>query len=740
MSQPGATSPPEPPFHPFILGRFHVVAPLGSGGMARVFLAEYRGVGGFSRRVVIKQIHEQHATSERFVKMFVDEANIAARLTHPNVIQVLDLQQDGPNLYMVLEYVDGLDLNTLFNHLAGQNTRLPVMVALHVVNQVLAGLAHAHRATGTDGQPLALIHRDITPGNVLLGRQGQVKLSDFGVARAANRMTQTVVGEVKGKYSYMAPEVMQGDPYDQRSDVFGAGVVLWEALTTRPLFRGKSDFHVMEQVLRGQLYPPSAYNPDVPPELDAVVMRALERPVAARWPSARDLKRALSPFVRGVDPDVPQDMLTDLVQQFSPPLATPAAPRPSLTPAQPLPAVPPPSAAAPTPPAPPASPTPAPPAPPPAAAGPTPPLPANTPAPPIRSRSLPPMALPADATLPDVWAQESLPPTDADLSWVQAVIPGEPAFFAQVGPARKTVGPMGSTSAFHLLQNRDTTTVDRVGCTASALMPVPEAGRLLMLDHLVKPPAVSGAPALQGNLREGKAVKVLLALGAQRASGVLVLHSTQTLQAYLQEGALQYSFLPDPTHHLLSLFVHHQPNGRALLPTLLQAVLRDRLSLPRVMAKVAQLSGSRITAAVSALARERLLHALKDDNATYAFHPGVAAPYDLAPSKDVVLALVPLLVSRQGQPQDLAAYAARLLDRPLEMEPVDDRVAADLGMAREMELLRTVNGGTQPLRTVWGRLVRPGSPEEQRLLMALVTLSRCGLLNDRLPAVMVNLP
>ena len=288
---------PEQPFTPFALGRYRVLMPLGQGGMARVYLAEQRGVGGFTRRVVIKQILEQHAANDRFVRMFVDEANIAVNLQHPHIVQVLELGQENEALFMVLEWVDGVDLNTLFNLLVEKGMTMPVDLALMVTSNVLGGLIHAHAAKGPDGQPLNLIHRDITPGNVLLSRTGDVKLSDFGVARATGRMTQTVVGEVKGKYSYMAPEVMQGDAYDQRSDVWGMGVVCWESLTTRPMFRGKSDFHVMEAVLRGPLHAPSTFNPGVPKALDAVVMQALERDVSRRFESARAFRKALAPLM-----------------------------------------------------------------------------------------------------------------------------------------------------------------------------------------------------------------------------------------------------------------------------------------------------------------------------------------------------------------------------------------------------------------------------------------------------------
>jgi serine/threonine protein kinase len=812
--------PPAEEFHPFKLGRFAVLAPLGQGGMAKVYVAEYHGVGGFARRVVIKQIHEQHAANERFVKMFVDEANIASNLMHPNVVQVLDLQQDGPNLYMVLEYVDGLDLNSLFNTMVAAGQKVPVDVALLVAKEVLSGLEHAHGAAGPDGQPLNLIHRDITPGNVLLGRHGQVKLSDFGVARAVGRMTQTVVGEVKGKYSYMAPEVMQGDPYDQRSDVFGAGVVLWEALTTRPLFRGKSDFHVMEAVLRGPLYPPSTFNPDLPPGLDAVVMQGLERQMDARFQSARAFRRALQPLMARLDLDAAQERLAALVDRFGPPSNSSVSPRPSSMP--PMPAVSesgtPPSAL----PAGPNTPAPAFTAPPLVPAGPSaaekrrssgkmaavspgapepsafppPPhsdprwedalgmgspgpladaLPVPTPSagpraptsaglapvgtppafpqnPPAPAASAPP-ASPPQATAPQANAPQAnapqapipvppppaasspaLPPVAQVLNpaWTQAPAPGEPAFFCVVGPDRTMLGPISTLSLIAVMQRTDGLSTDRVGVSPQALLPLGEAGRLLMLDHLVKPPQPAVPPSMQGQLKDLGVVRLLMTLATQRASGVLMLNAAQGAMAvYTADGCLQYAYLADPTHHLLSLFVTHQPNGMALLPQIISNVLRERISLPRVMAKAANLSASRVTAAVGALCRERFIHGLQWDACAYAFHPGIASPYELLPSRESVLTVLAPAISRLLGARELSIQAQKMVDRSLDFSSVDPALVGEMGLKGEVDQLKSLLANASTLRPGMGRVAPPGSPDETRLNTALVVLAQCGMLRDR---------
>jgi|GEM_PF-1006384 len=791
--------PPAEEFHPFKLGRFAVLAPLGQGGMAKVYVAEYHGVGGFARRVVIKQIHEQHAANDRFVKMFVDEANIASNLMHPNVVQVLDLQQDGPNLYMVLEYVDGLDLNSLFNTMVAAGQKVPVDVALLVAKEVLSGLEHAHGATGPDGQPLNLIHRDITPGNVLLGRHGQVKLSDFGVARAVGRMTQTVVGEVKGKYSYMAPEVMQGDPYDQRSDVFGAGVVLWEALTTRPLFRGKSDFHVMEAVLRGPLYPPSTFNPDLPPGLDAVVMQGLERQMDARFQSARAFRRALQPLMARLDLDAAQERLAALVDRFGPPSNSSVTPRPSSMPALSESGTPPPAlpagpntptpavtapplvpsgpsavekrrssgkmaAVASAPPEPPAFPAPphsdprwedalgmgspgpladALPIPTPsegpraATAGmmPVGPPPAFPQSPPAPTAPPPPAPAPPAAALPPpVTSSPALPPVAPPVNpaWTQPPAPGEPSFYVVVGPDRANLGPISTLSIIAVMQRTDGLSTDRVGVSPQALLPLGEAGRLLMLDHLVKPPQPAVPPSMQGQLKDLGVVRLLMTLATQRASGVLMLNAAQGAMAvYTADGCLQYAYLADPTHHLLSLFVTHQPNGMALLPQIISNVLRERISLPRVMAKAANLSASRVTAAVGALCRERFIHGLQWDACAYAFHPGIASPYELLPSRESVLTVLAPAISRLLGPRELSIQAQKMVDRSLDFSSVDPALVGEMGLKGEVDQLKGLLANASTLRPGMGRVAPPGSPEETRLNTALVVLAQCGMLRDR---------
>jgi serine/threonine protein kinase len=317
MAQPpGGGQEQAAPFKPFILGRYNVLLPLGEGGMAEVYLAEQNGAAGFTRLVTIKRIKTNLGADAEFVRMFVDEARILVNIQHPNVVSVLDLQQEGPDLFMVLEYVNGGDLRHLLKALNAKGMVMPVQVAVFVAWSLMRGLVQAHEARGASGQSLDLIHRDVSPGNVLLGRNGAVKLSDFGVAKAVGRLAQTTDGAVKGSLSYMAPEMLELATCDQRADVFSAGVVLWEMLTCRRLFPGTQPTKLVEALLTKQIPPPSSVNPEVPAGLDAVVLRALARKPDARFQTARALEIALHAFIREHNPDELEGALASLVRDL----------------------------------------------------------------------------------------------------------------------------------------------------------------------------------------------------------------------------------------------------------------------------------------------------------------------------------------------------------------------------------------------------------------------------------------
>ncbi len=272
-------------------GRYVLDERLGAGGMAEVFRARLVG-DGFEKSVCIKRILPNLSGSKGFADMLRDEAAIAARLRHPNIVQTLDFGDVDGTLFIAMEMVEGTTLGHLLGWHARQHRRLAVACALHVASSICRGLHHAHTAS-VDGRPLDIVHRDVTPQNILLAREGDVKVADFGVARANERLTRTAPGVVKGKVGYMAPEQVVGGACDHRLDQFATGVVLWEMLTGRRLFREESDLLTMERITRGDVHRPSTLRPDLPPELDEVVLRALALRPAERFPDLRALDDAL---------------------------------------------------------------------------------------------------------------------------------------------------------------------------------------------------------------------------------------------------------------------------------------------------------------------------------------------------------------------------------------------------------------------------------------------------------------
>jgi eukaryotic-like serine/threonine-protein kinase len=280
------------PSRPRALARYSLFEQIAAGGMATVHLGRLVGPVGFARTVAIKKMLPQVAEDPELVSMFVDEARVAARIHHPNVVPTLDVVADGGELLIVMEYVRGESLARLLRAARDAGERMPVDIAVSIVVGVLHGLHAAHVAKGEDGEPLAIVHRDVSPHNVLVGVDGVPRVLDFGIAKAARRVQTTRKGQVKGKLAYMAPEQIQGEA-TCATDVYAASIVLWEALTGRRLFDAENDGQLLQIVLRGCTEPPSAYALDVPPALDVVVLRGLDLDPAKRFASARDMAMAL---------------------------------------------------------------------------------------------------------------------------------------------------------------------------------------------------------------------------------------------------------------------------------------------------------------------------------------------------------------------------------------------------------------------------------------------------------------
>jgi len=260
-------------------------------------LARARGMAGFERHVVIKRIHDDRAGDPTFVQAFMTEARLAAALHHHNIVQVQDIGEDGGAPYFAMEYVHGEDVRTILAHLIKRRERLPLEHVVAIVAAAAAALHHAHESSTPDGKPLAIVHRDVTPANILVSYDGNVKVVDFGIAKAAITMT-TQVGVLKGRCPYMAPEQCAAKPVDRRSDVFALGIVLWEMATMRRLFKGKTDHETMRAIVTGFVPKPSSMRPDLPPALETIIMKALEKAPERRYATAAELGNALEAFAK----------------------------------------------------------------------------------------------------------------------------------------------------------------------------------------------------------------------------------------------------------------------------------------------------------------------------------------------------------------------------------------------------------------------------------------------------------
>src|SRR5690606_8704545 len=276
---------------PYVLGER-----LGLGGMAEVFVGRRAGPHGFAKRFAIKRILPELAKDSRFVAMFIDEARICAALQHPNIVEVVDFGESQGELFMAMEYVDGLSLARLLRHVASKRERFPIPIALLIARSVLRALAYAHEATDEQGRPLGLVHRDVSPGNVLISRQGAVKLADFGIVRGVTLDRRTDPGELKGKLGYMSPEQVIGAEVDPRSDVFAVGILLAEMLIACPLFAGKDELEVPTRTHEATLSTFAQHGQHVHAELASIVRRALAREPLQRFPSAREFALALESF------------------------------------------------------------------------------------------------------------------------------------------------------------------------------------------------------------------------------------------------------------------------------------------------------------------------------------------------------------------------------------------------------------------------------------------------------------
>jgi len=277
--------------------RYSITERVDQGGMAEVFRGVAESIHGFKKSVAIKRILPNLTKNEKFVAMFLDEAKLSLHLQHANIVQVFDIGIADDSYFLVMEFIDGCNLKSLLERLKQRGRRISIAQAIYIMIEALKALNYAHHCEDAGGQPLHIVHRDISPPNILLSKNGEIKVVDFGLAKANTQIESTDPGVVKGKFSYLSPEAASGLEVDHRADVFAIGILLWEMFTGRRLFYGDTDYQTVELVRQARIPSVAALNPEVEPELEAIVRKALARNPAERYQEAADLSDALAQFL-----------------------------------------------------------------------------------------------------------------------------------------------------------------------------------------------------------------------------------------------------------------------------------------------------------------------------------------------------------------------------------------------------------------------------------------------------------
>jgi eukaryotic-like serine/threonine-protein kinase len=285
------------PHDPRRFGKYTLLDRIAVGGMAEIFLARQAGLEGFEKTIVIKRIRPHLSNQKSFVKMFLNEAKLAAQLNHPSIVQIYDLGKIGDTYFIAMEYVFGRDMRRIIPKADSMGIPFPMVYALKIASSVCEGLYYAHQKTDMYGNPLNIVHRDVTPENIFVAFDGTVRILDFGIAKAANQIEQTRAGEIKGKLSYMSPEQCMGKPLDHRSDIFSLSVVLYEWITGFKLFTGDSEVAILKSITEGKIYAPSYFKADIPEAVERILMKGLEKDRERRYQTAWDFQYDIDQYL-----------------------------------------------------------------------------------------------------------------------------------------------------------------------------------------------------------------------------------------------------------------------------------------------------------------------------------------------------------------------------------------------------------------------------------------------------------
>jgi len=303
-------------YQPEPFGKYYLVDKIAVGGMAEIFKAKSFSHGGFEKLLVIKRILPHISENEDFVEMFVDEAKVSVALQHANIVQTYDFGKVHENWFIAMECVEGKDAKALLRKLAQRRRLLPIEFAVYIAHETVKGLDYAHRRQNLQGHELGIVHRDMSPSNVLISYEGEAKIADFGIAKATTNAYNTKDGVLKGKFEYMSPEQASGLDIDRRSDIFSCGIILYECLTGRRLFKHESDVKTLEAIKACDIDPPSVLNPAIPARLDDIVMRALSRRREERYQDSRELQNDLLEFLYPATPDLTRQSFSHFLKEL----------------------------------------------------------------------------------------------------------------------------------------------------------------------------------------------------------------------------------------------------------------------------------------------------------------------------------------------------------------------------------------------------------------------------------------
>lgn len=299
---------------PVAFGKYLLTERVAAGGMAEIFKAKAFGFGGFEKIVAIKKIHSHLSLDQEFVNMFIDEARIASHLSHPNIVQIFDLGKIDNSYFIAMEYVEGITLEKFIQMELPHNEK--IFLSTYIVKEIARALDYAHTKKASDGTPLNIVHRDISPQNILISDDGVVKLTDFGVAKARFRLSRTEAGTTKGKYPYMSPEQVMGGQVDNRSDIFSLSVVFYELLTGKLAFDGETEYEIMESIKKCEIVPPRKINRDIPEKIEEIIIKGLQKHPLQRFTSAGELALLLNEFLVGNRFTEPQENLKRVIKQI----------------------------------------------------------------------------------------------------------------------------------------------------------------------------------------------------------------------------------------------------------------------------------------------------------------------------------------------------------------------------------------------------------------------------------------